>query len=120
MNRQRNRPISPRLPRAARTGVRPDHRPGATDTSTTPGALWGVAEVGAYLRVSVQAVYKMTARHAAVPIPHIRLGGKLRFRQADVDRWLSLLTVSNLDVLAKLREKVSQVRHGKNSQAPTG
>ena len=41
----------------------------------------------------MSSVYKMTARKAAVRIPHIRIGGKLRFRQSDIDRWLTLLTV---------------------------
>jgi excisionase family DNA binding protein len=66
--------------------------------------------------VPVSAIYKMTARKAAVRIPYVRIGGKLRFRRSDVERWLSLLTVSNLDTLARVRQAVSKVTHGNNSQ----
>jgi excisionase family DNA binding protein len=86
----------------------------------TAEPLWDVADVGAYLQLSTNAVYKMTARKAAVRIPHIRIGGKLRFRQSDVDRWLTLLTVSNLDVLSKMRGQISRVTHGNDSQTETG
>lgn len=81
--------------------------------------LWTIVETAEYLTVPVSAIYKMTARKAAVRIPHIRLGGKLRFRRADLDRWLTLLTVSNLEVLVKIRQKVTQVAHGNDSQATT-
>ncbi len=93
--------------RAARPGDRPAQRPGV-DADT----LWDVAEVAAYLKVSTNAVYRMTARRASIPIPHVRLGRKVRFRRADVDRWLTLLTVSNLDLLARMRLQVQQVTHG--------
>ena len=70
--------------------------------------LWTIAEAADYLTVPVSAIYKMTARKAAVRIPHIRLGGKLRFRRTDLDRWLNMLMVSNLETLAKIRQKVSR------------
>jgi hypothetical protein len=54
----------------------------------------------------------MTARRSAVRIPCIRIGGRLRFRQADIDTWLSALTSSNLDALAKVRQKAHQVTRG--------
>ncbi len=101
---------SPLVARAARPGDRPAARPGG-DTGTAD-ALWGIAEVAAYLRLSANAVYKMTARTASVRIPCIRIGGKLRFRRLDIDRWLTLLTVSNLDVLMKMKEKALKVTHG--------
>src|SRR5687767_7639070 len=91
---------------ALRTGERPEVAASAGD------ALWAVAEVAAYLQLSTHAVYKMTARKASVRIPHIRIGGKLRFRRSDVDRWLSLLTVSNLDTLTKMRGMASKGHHG--------
>jgi hypothetical protein len=65
----------------------------------------------------VHSIYKMTARKAAIKIPHIRIGGKLRFRQADVDRWLTLLTVSNVEHLSRMRQKASQVTHAHYPQA---
>jgi hypothetical protein len=54
----------------------------------------------------------MTAKHAAVRIPHIHIGGKLRFRRADVDRWLTLLTTSNIETLTRVRQKVDEATHG--------
>ena len=75
-------------------------------------ALWDVPQVAAYLRMRTSSIYKMTARRAAVRIPHIHIGGKLRFRHADIDRWLELLTVSNLDTLARMRERSIKVIHG--------
>ena len=102
-------------PRAARPGARPEDRTGA-DRRAGRGSLWDIADVSAYLQIPVSSIYKMTARRAVVRIPHIRIGGTLRFRQADVDQWLTLLTISNIEALSKLRQKVSQVRHGHDSQ----
>jgi hypothetical protein len=65
----------------------------------------------------VGSIYKMTARKASVRIPHVRIGGTLRFRRTDIDRWLQLLTVSNLEALAKVRRHAQQVTHGDHSQA---
>ncbi len=101
-------------PRAARPGDRPGDRPGAT-RRLAGGSLWDIADVSEYLQVPVSSIYKMTARKAPVRIPHIRIGGKLRFRQSDVDQWLTLLTTSNIEALAKMRRKVSQVNHGEDS-----
>ena len=103
-------------PRAAWAGDRSGDRTGAT-RRIAGGVLWDIADVSAYLQVPVSSVYKMTARKAPVRIPHIRIGGKLRFRQADVDQWLTLLTISNIEALAKMRQKVSKVNHGDDSQA---
>jgi excisionase family DNA binding protein len=74
--------------------------------------LWDIAAVSDYLQVPVSSIYKMTARKVAVRIPHIRIGGKLRFRRSDVDRWLTLLTTSNLEVLERGRQKASEVTYG--------
>lgn len=104
-----------RTPRAARPGDRPDHRTGANSRAGRV-SLWDIADVSAYLQIPVSSIYKMTARKAAVRIPHIRIGGKLRFRQSDVDRWLTLLTTSNIEALSKMRQKVSKVTHGHDSQ----
>ena len=120
MTSQRKSNVSGDSSRAARTGDRPEVRPGVQSSDQSVEPLWDVAAVGAYLGVSTHAIYKMTARAAPVPIPHIRIGSKLRFRRADVDRWLTLLTVSNLAALTKMREKVSKVIHGNDSQTQTG
>ena len=105
-------------PRTARTGDRPEDRTGANPRAGN-GSLWDIADVSAYLQIPVSSIYKMTARKAAVRIPHIRIGGTLRFRQSDVDRWLTLLTTSNIEALSKMRQKVSQVTHAHDSQAAT-
>jgi excisionase family DNA binding protein len=106
--------------RAARPADRPTHRPARPPGSQEPPGggtgLWNVADVSAYLHMPVSSIYRMTARKAVVRIPHIRIGGMLRFRQADVDRWLTLLTTSNIEALSKLRQKVSQVTHAHDSQ----
>lgn len=96
--------------RAARPVARPDEQPGADD------ALWTVRDVSRYLQIPVSSIYKMTARQAAVPIPHIHIGNMLRFRRNDVDRWLTLLTTSNLDTLARVRRLVPEDSHGHHSQ----
>lgn len=97
-------------PRTAQPGDRPGHRPEADRAATMPAgrgdSLWDVTAVAAYLQIPISTVYKMTARKASVRIPHIRIGGKLRFRRSDVDRWLTLLTISNLEVLTRMRQKV--------------
>src|SRR5206468_9213635 len=104
--------------RAARPGDRPEDRTGA-DRRAGRGSLWDIADVSAYLQVPVSSIYKMTARKAVVRIPHIRIGGKLRFRQSDVDQWLTLLTTSNIEALSKMRQKVSRVPHGHDPQTET-
>ena len=71
--------------------------------TTTQNSLWDIVEVAAYLKVPVNSIYKMTGKRAGLRIPHIKLSGRLRFRQRDVDRWLELLSVSNLDTLEKTR-----------------
>ncbi len=89
-------------PRAARPEERPVERP---EGQTPPNeGVWTTDEVARYLHVPVGAIYKMTARGASVRIPHVRLGGRLRFRRSDIDRWLGLLTVSNLDTLTRMRK----------------
>jgi excisionase family DNA binding protein len=102
--------------RVARPGDRPGDRP---DPVAPSDGLWDVTDVGAYLRVPVSSIYKMTARKAAVRIPHIRIGGSLRFRKADIDRWLTLLTTSNIEALSKMRQKGTKASHGHHSQATT-
>jgi excisionase family DNA binding protein len=65
--------------------------------------LWSIKDAAAYLGVPVSAVYKMTSVKTRTAIPHVKLGGRLRFRKADIDRWLDLLVVSNLEILAKAK-----------------
>ncbi len=107
--------VKRKAPRTARPGDRPALRPEAHQPPAGGPGLWDVAGVSTYLQVPVSSIYKMTARKAVVRIPHIRLGGSLRFRQADIDRWLTLLTTSNTEALAKMRQKVTQVIHAHDS-----
>lgn len=47
--------------------------------------LWGVAELGAFLKVSPKAVYALVAaRH----VPAVRIGRLLRFDPAEIRRWI--------------------------------
>lgn len=63
--------------------------------------LWGIEEVSCYLGIPESSIYKMTAKGV---IPHVKLGGRVRFRQADIDRWLDLLVVSNMKTLTRAKE----------------
>jgi excisionase family DNA binding protein len=110
-----NPAVQPDSGRAARADVRPAFRTEAPRDAKEH--LWAIAEVSDYLQISVSSLYKMTARKASVRIPHIRIGGKLRFRKADIDQWLTLLTVSNLDTLIKMRGALAKRTHGYDSQA---
>ena len=100
----------PRKRRAARPGVRPAEEP--TQDPALDGGLWSIEEVSSYLQVPVSSIYKMTARGSATPIPHIRIGGRLRFRRDDIDRWVSLQATSNLQALERIRQKALKVTHG--------
>lgn len=106
-------------PRVAQPDDGPALRPSQDVTADSGDALWNVVDVSTYLQLPVSSIYKMTARRATARIPHIRIGSKLRFRRADIDRWLTLLTHSNLEALSKMRQKVSKVTHGNDSQTET-
>ena len=70
---------------------------------STEDRLWGIEDAADYLGVPVSAVYKMTSQRSRSPIPHVKLGGRLRFRKADLDRWLDLLSVGSLETLSKVK-----------------
>ena len=78
--------------------------------------LWTIRQAAAYLQVPVSAIYKMTAAKARLRIPHVRIAGRIRFRKQDLDEWLDLMTVSNLEVLRRARKKGQQVINGFDSQ----
>lgn len=99
--------------RAGRPADRPEDEPEGPDAG-----LWTVAEAAAFLQLPIGSIYKMTARRAAIRIPHIRIGALLRFRRADLEAWLEVLTVSNLDTLTRARERARKAAHGTHSQAP--
>jgi excisionase family DNA binding protein len=101
--KSRETAIEVRVTRPANRSVeRPEGQNGSE------AGLWVVDQAADYLQVSPGAIYKMTGRKARLRIPHIRVGGRLRFRQADLDRWLTLLTESNLDVLERVRKHASR------------
>lgn len=58
--------------------------------------LWNVEEAARYLAVPVSAVYKMTSRGATTPIPHIKLGGRLRFVPSAVKEFVALWAVGDV------------------------
>lgn len=99
------------MPRVARTEDRTVARTEAEER------LWNVEDVGAYLGIPSTSVYKMTGRKASVHIPHIRISGRLRFRRADIDRWLTLLTVGTLEGLSKVRQRFSKEKYGNYPRA---
>ena len=119
-DRVKSKGIEP-LARAAQPEVRPGLRTegqlDARDASRFEDSLWDIDDVSEYLRIPISSIYKMTARKASVRIPCIRIGGSLRFRRVDIDRWLAVLTVSNLDTLLKAKQKALKVAHGNHSQA---
>lgn len=110
-----------RQARATRGAARPSTRPAATASSgNEPAQLWDIKGVSSYLQIPVSSIYKMTAKNAAVRIPHIRIGGHLRFKPSDIDAWLTLLTVSNLEVLRRMHRAVSENTYGDHPQEKTG
>ena len=40
-------------------------------------------------QVSTRFIYRRTEKGSSDPIPHVRLGGVLRFRPEAVDKWLA-------------------------------
>jgi predicted DNA-binding transcriptional regulator AlpA len=107
-----------RSDRAARPGDRPDARPAQV---TAAERLWEVRDVAAYLRLSVGAIYKMTGPKAASPIPHMVVARKLRFRQADIDDWLALKTISSHKPLLRMQAALTKgTHHGHHQQKETG
>ena len=100
---------------AARGAVRDSARSEPAPQATVP-SLWGIGDVAWYLKVPESSIYRMTARKAAVRIPHIRIGGKLRFRRSDIDRWLTFLSESNIETLERVQRAVRRGTHGDNSQ----
>lgn len=54
----------------------------------TEAALWTTTDVAAYLRISEAAVQELAEGTAG--LPHLSLAGHLRFRTADVKRWVEL------------------------------
>lgn len=100
--------VSSEKPQAARTEDRLEVRTGPFQSIEDVDALWSVAEVGAFLKIPASSIYKLTARKSRAPIPHILIGGRLRFRRSDIERWLTLLSVSNLDVLERMRKNSSK------------
>ena len=80
--------------------------------------LLSVKEAAAYLGMSKDWVYENLKRL----IPHVKIGGALRFRKEDIDRYIASQTVAPLNtkdirspisLREKMRESRLQVRHSK-------
>ena len=78
--------------------------------------LWDVEELADYLNLPVGSIYKMTAPKSRTTIPHVRVSGRVRFRKRDIDRWLELLTVSNLEVLEQVCKRTRKAPYGNHPQ----
>ena len=65
--------------------------------------LWVIEDVARYLGIPRSSVYKMTAARSKNPIPHLKIGGLLRFRKPEIDQWLDLWAVSSLPRLTRAR-----------------
>ena len=57
--------------------------------TSKPGSLLTVREVAECLRVSKDFVYSTMKRH----VPHIKIGGAVRFRKEDLDSYVASRTV---------------------------
>ena len=60
-----------------------------TADSALIAPLWTVQDVAAYLQVPVQTLYSWRARGSGPPAR--RVGKYLRYRPADVERWIDSL-----------------------------
>ena len=63
--------------------------------------LWVIEDVAQYLGIPRSSVYKMTSARSKNPIPHLKIGGLLRFRKPEIDQWLDLWAVSSLPRLTR-------------------
>lgn len=53
-----------------------------------PDPLLSAENVAEILGVKVDWVYRHTSRGCSDPLPAIKFGGHLRFRQTDIDAWI--------------------------------
>lgn len=58
------------------------------DDSRQAFEIMTVEEVAQYLRLPASSVYKMTCPSAELQLPHLKVGGRLRFIKADIDDFL--------------------------------
>lgn len=73
--------------------------------------LFSVAEAAAYLGMSKDWIYE----RLKTLIPHVKIGGTLKFRKDDLDRYIASQTVSPMNVRdvkspANLREVMRESR----------
>jgi hypothetical protein len=64
----------------------PDAIPPTPDTNEQPDVMTPEA-VATWLHVSVKWLYDHCSRSKPI-VPHLRLGGHIRFRRVDIERWL--------------------------------
>jgi excisionase family DNA binding protein len=60
---------------------------GARNTEITTTDILTPEDVASWLQVSKKWLYDHTSRCTPI-VPHLRLGGHLRFRRSDIERWL--------------------------------
>jgi excisionase family DNA binding protein len=68
--------------------------------------LWKTPDVAKYLGIPLSSVYKMTGPKSATRMPHLRIAGKVRFRKADIDRWLDQFLISTNDLFTKFGSEI--------------
>jgi excisionase family DNA binding protein len=86
----------------------------------TDDRLWRIGDVAAYLGLTINSVYKLTAPKARLRIPHLRVSGRIRFRRADVDAWLDLQATSGAHDLRRIRQQARRGQDGNDTQAADG
>ena len=70
--------------------------------AVAPSNLWGVEEAARFLGFSASWVYH---RAEAGLLPHIKLGGRLRFEQATLADFVRRSRLSSTTVLERLKRK---------------
>jgi excisionase family DNA binding protein len=59
-------------------------------------SLWNIKEVSCFLNVKESYVYRLTSENR---IPHLKLGGHLRFSPEQIEKWLSQKAQNHIRLL---------------------
>lgn len=65
--------------------------------------IFDVKDLAGYLRVSPKWIYERTHLKE---IPHIKIGGQLRFRKRDIDKWLNSYNVLDISTPKRILRAV--------------
>jgi excisionase family DNA binding protein len=82
--------------------------PPAADTPS----LLNVEQAAAYLSLSPSTVYKLSSRGE---LPHVKLGGRLRFRRGDLDAYIERHKAGRDEVLAHARSARAREKNRRRS-----